>query len=373
LRKKILCIFGTRPEAIKFAPLVKALYARKEFETKIVVTGQHREMLDQVLSFFNIKPDYDLNLMKKNQTLFDITADSLKGLEQILEVAQPDLIFVQGDTTTAFVGALAGYYKKIQIAHLEAGLRSHDKFAPYPEEINRTLISPLTDYHFAPTWKSKENLVKESITENVFVVGNTVIDALYLGLEIIENTHEKTFLKQFSFIDFKKKIILITGHRRENLGESFENMCFAMRDIVKQNPDVELIYPMHLNPKVREPVLRLLKNHDRIHLIEPLEYPEMIWMMKQSYLVLTDSGGVQEEAPALGKPVLVMRDVTERQEGVDAGTAKLVGTNYDVILATTNQLIHNQGAYNKMAQSINPYGDGKTSQKIIELLLKEVS
>ncbi len=364
---KILFIFGTRPEAIKLTPVIKKLRQNNCFNIKICVTAQHREMLDQVLNFFDIKPDYDLNIMKPNQSLFDITADTLKGLEGVLDEFQPDLIFVQGDTTTAFVGALAGFYKKIKIAHIEAGLRSHNKYSPFPEEMNRVLAGHLSDYHFAPTQRAKENLFKEGIKDNVYVVGNTVIDALFLGLDIIKEHGEEQYYKHFDFIDFSKRIILVTGHRRESFGKPFENICYALKEIAERK-DVEIVYPVHLNPNVREPVNRILKGINNIHLIEPLEYPYLIWLMNKSYIVLTDSGGIQEEAPSLGKPVLVMREVTERIEGIEAGTAKLVGTDKEKIVKEATKLLDNEEEYEKMAKAVNPYGDGKASERIENII-----
>ncbi|GAB6077211.1 UDP-N-acetylglucosamine 2-epimerase (non-hydrolyzing) [Desulfurobacterium crinifex] len=369
---KILFIFGTRPEAIKMAPLIKEFKKHPDkFEVKVCVTAQHREMLDQVLEFFEIKPDYDLNIMKSNQSLFELTANLIKGVESVLEDFEPDLIFVQGDTTTAFVGALAGFYKKIEVAHIEAGLRSNNKYFPFPEEMNRVLISRLTDYHFVPTERSKKNLFREGVKENIWVVGNTVIDALFLGIRIIEEGGEEEYYQYFDFVDFSKKIILVTGHRRESFGGPFKNICFALKEIADSFEDVEIVYPVHLNPNVRKPVNEILKGHPRIHLIEPLKYPHLIWLMSKSYLVLTDSGGIQEEAPSLGKPVLVMRDVTERIEGIEAGTAKLVGTSRERIVSETAKLLENFGEYNKMAKAINPYGDGTASQKVLKVIKKE--
>ena len=364
---KVLFIFGTRPEAIKMAPVIKEFKKYTDFNVKICTTAQHREMLDQVLKFFNIKSDYDLNLMKPNQSIFDITVNALKALEKVLDLEKPDLIFVQGDTTTALVGALAGFYKKVKIAHIEAGLRSYNKYSPFPEEINRVLVGHLADYHFAPTEKAKENLLKESIKENVYVVGNTVIDALFLGLDIIRKTSEGEYYKYFHFIDFSKKIILVTGHRRESFGKSFENICYALKEI-SERKDVEIVYPVHLNPNVRKIVNRILKGVKNIHLIEPLDYPYMIWLMNKAYLILTDSGGIQEEAPSLGKPVLVMRKVTERVEGLKAGTAKLVGTDKEKIVRETLELLNNKKKYEKMAKAVNPYGDGKASQRIKSII-----
>ena len=370
-RSKILFIFGTRPEAIKLAPLIKEFQVSSSFKVKICTTAQHREMLSQVLNFFNINPDYDLNLMKHNQSLFDITIGALKALERIIDLEEPDLIFVQGDTTTAFTGALAGFYKKIKVAHVEAGLRSFNKYSPFPEEINRVLIGHLADYHFAPTEKAKKNLESEGINKNIWVVGNTVIDALLLGLEIIkEKEAYYEFYKIFDFIDFSKKIILVTGHRRESFGEPFRNICYALKEIAYSFPDVEIVYPVHLNPNVRKPVNEILKGHPRIHLLEPLEYPHLIWLMSKSYLILTDSGGIQEEAPSLGKPVLVMRDVTERIEGVEAGSAKLVGTDKNKIVQEVSKLLKFPDEYQKMANVVNPYGDGKASKRIVDIIIK---
>jgi len=368
---KIFIVFGTRPEAIKLAPLIKEFQNYpNDFELKICVTGQHRELLDQVLDFFNIKPDFDLNLMKSNQTLFDICVEGLRGLEGILENYNPDLVVVQGDTTTAFIGALAGFYKKIKIAHIEAGLRSGNKLSPYPEEINRVLISHLADFHFAPTQNAAKNLVNENIRKNIWIVGNTVIDALFLGLKIIEQQNEDNYRNFFSFLDFSKKIVLVTGHRRESFGKPFENICIALKQIAERYEDVEIVYPVHLNPNVRKPVYEILQDVGKVHLIEPLAYPYFIWLMKNSYLVLTDSGGIQEEAPSLGKPVLVMRDVTERLEGIKAGTAKLVGTDQQKIINEVSELLTSEKLYKKVAKRNNPYGDGTASKRIKDKILE---
>jgi len=366
---RILFIFGTRPEAIKMAPLIKMFEKKSDsFDIKICVTAQHREMLDQVLDFFKIRPHYDLNIMKDGQTLFDITIRSLDGLKTVLDDCEPDLIFIQGDTTTVLTGAIAGYYKKIEVAHLEAGLRSYNKNSPYPEEMNRILASHLSTLHFTPTAGAVKNLGKEGIIKNVWQVGNTVIDALFLGLDIIRDTGESDFYKYFQSINFSKKIILVTGHRRESFGKPLENICNAIKNISESNGDVEIIYPMHLNPNVREPVRRILDSCEKIHLIEPLEYPYMIWLMSKSYIVITDSGGVQEEAPSLGKPVLVMRDVTERVEGIEAGNAILVGTEPERIISETMRLLNDIEHYEKMAKAINPYGDGAASSRIVKIL-----
>lgn len=359
------------------APLIKAFKADALMKVVVAVTGQHKEMLYQVLDFFEIVPHYDLELMQPNQTIYDITSRALLGLKPILDKENPDLIFVQGDTTTAFVGALAGYYNQIQVAHLEAGLRSGDMYSPFPEEGNRILAGHLATWHFAPTNRAVANLKKEGIFDNVFNVGNTVIDALLLGLNILKKSDTSKMEKLFNGIDLNKKVVLVTGHRRESFGEPFENMVSAIKEIAikyedVEYEDVEIIYPVHLNPNVRRIVNQELSDTSNIHLIEPLDYPALIWLMEKSYFVLTDSGGIQEEAPTLGKPVLVMRDVTERQEGVDAGTAKLVGTNKEVILKEAFELLDNKEAYNKMAKAANPYGDGTTSQQVLEVIKNSI-
>lgn len=364
---KLLFIFGTRPEAIKMAPLIKEFKKHTDkFITKVCITAQHREMLDQVLNFFNIKPDFDLNLMKPNQSLFDTSANGLKGLEKVLYEYEPDLIFVQGDTTTAFVGALAGFYRKIKVAHIEAGLRSKNKYSPFPEETNRVLVGHLADYHFAPTERAARNLRGEGIEKNIWIVGNTVIDALFMTLEIIKD-RDSEFKKYFDYIDFNKKIILVTGHRRESFGEPFKEICLSLREIAERR-DVEIVYPVHLNPNVRKPVFEILNGHKNIHLVEPLSYPNLVWLMNKSYLVLTDSGGIQEEAPSLGKPVLVMRDITERVEGIEAGTAKLIGTNKEKLVEEASYLLTNDKEYKRMARAVNPYGDGKSSNRILSII-----
>lgn len=364
---KLLFIFGTRPEAIKMAPLIEEFKKHTDkFITKVCITAQHREMLDQVLNFFNIKPDFDLNLMKPNQSLFDTSANGLKGLEKVLYEYEPDLIFVQGDTTTAFVGALAGFYRKIKVAHIEAGLRSKNKYSPFPEETNRVLVGHLADYHFAPTERAARNLRGEGIEKNIWIVGNTVIDALFMTLEIIKD-RDSEFKKYFDYIDFNKKIILVTGHRRESFGEPFKEICLSLREIAERR-DVEIVYPVHLNPNVRKPVFEILNGHKNIHLVEPLSYPNLVWLMNKSYLVLTDSGGIQEEAPSLGKPVLVMRDITERVEGIEAGTAKLIGTNKEKLVEEASYLLTNDKEYKRMARAVNPYGDGKSSNRILSII-----
>jgi UDP-N-acetylglucosamine 2-epimerase (non-hydrolysing) len=371
--KTILFIYGTRPEAIKMAPLIKEAQKYPDlFEVKICLTGQHRQMLDQINTFFGIQGDYDLGLMSHNQTLFDITTRCLTGLNDVLDKESPDLVFVQGDTATVLAGTLAAFYKQIPVAHLEAGLRSGNIRSPFPEEVNRILTGHIADYHFAPTIKAVQNLALEDITKNVYLVGNTVIDALYMGLNIIKNTENKKYAAFFSFLDFAKRIILVTGHRRENFGDGFENICQAIAVIAKQYQNIQFVYPMHLNPNVREPVNRILNEVNNVYLIEPLDYPYLIWLMEKCYFVLTDSGGIQEEAPALGKPVLVMRDVTERMEGVDAGTAKLVGTKTEALVSLINELLENGNTYSLMANAVNPYGDGTASKQIVEILAKKL-
>ena len=379
--KKILLVFGTRPEAIKMAPLIKELQKNNEyFETKICVTAQHREMLDQVLELFEIIPDYDLNLMKPGQDLYDITSNVLLGMKNILEDFKPDIVLVHGDTTTTSATALSAFYQKIKVGHVEAGLRTRDIYSPWPEEANRQITGILANYHFAPTKTSKENLLKENKDANSIVVtGNTVIDALFLALEKIKTNKdlEKKIKKKIdSLINNSKfkiqnsKFILVTGHRRENFGQGFINICEALKEIATKNPNFDIIYPVHLNPNVQKPVKELLSDIENIHLIEPLQYEEFIYLMDKSYFIITDSGGVQEEAPSLGKPVLVMRDTTERPEALKAGTVKLVGTDRDKIIKEANILIHNKEQYDKMSNSHNPYGDGKACQKIKNFLVK---
>lgn len=374
--KKLLFILGTRPEAIKLAPLIIKYKETGLHDIKVCMTGQHREMVDQVMDFFELKSDYDLNLMKSDQTLFDTTVNALKGLEKVLDDCRPDMIFVQGDTTTVFAGALAGFYKNIKIVHIEAGLRSGDKQSPFPEEINRILSGHLADFHFAPTGTAKENLRKENIVSNVWISGNTVIDALFKTLELIDEkeltqdfvSHFTKDINNFRDILENDRVVLVTAHRRESFGEPFENICNAVRELAEEYQNVHFIYPVHLNPNVRKTVFGILNGIRNVHLIEPLDYPKMIWLIKQSYLVLTDSGGVQEEAPSLEKPVLVMRDVTERMEGVMAGTAKLVGTKKDAIVREVQILLDDRQAYTDMAKAVNPYGDGNASEKIIDIL-----
>ena len=370
--KKILLVFGTRPEAIKMAPLAIALKAlNDEFETKVCVTGQHREMLDQVLSLFELEPDFDLNLMKPGQTLADITSGVLKGLNEVFDTWLPDVILVHGDTATTFAASLAAYYHKVQVGHVEAGLRTGDIYSPWPEEANRQLTSVLTHYHFAPTQNSYDNLIKENIdATNIVITGNTVIDALLTVKEKVETDQEMQarFAQQFDFLDASKKLILVTGHRRENFGQGFEDICLALANIAQKNPEVQIVYPVHLNPNVQKPVNELLSGIDNIKLIEPQDYLPFVYLMNKSYLILTDSGGIQEEAPSLGKPVLVMRDTTERPEAVSAGTVKLVGTNPVVIEDSVMELLENEDLYKKMTEAHNPYGDGTACQQIINFL-----
>lgn len=367
---RILFFFGTRPEAIKLAPLIKEFSKYPEkFDLKVCVSAQHREMLDQVLNFFDIKPDFDLNIMKSNQNLYNITTEALNGIKGYISNYKPDWLIVQGDTTTTFAGALSAFYEKVKIAHIEAGLRSFNKYAPFPEEINRVLTTHLSDIHFSPTLRAKKNLLKEGVPEDkIFVVGNTSIDAILFCLKKVSG--KKTgYFKSFKSINFKKKIILVTGHRRESLGKPFENICYALKTIAQKN-NVEIVYPVHLNPNVKKPVFNILKDVPNIHLIEPLDYPSFVWLMNKSYIILTDSGGVQEEAPSLGKPVLVMRDVTERTEGIDAGTAKIVGTSKDVIISETSRLLTDKSEYDMMARANNPYGDGMACRRIRQVFEK---
>jgi UDP-N-acetylglucosamine 2-epimerase (non-hydrolysing) len=370
-KKRILTVFGTRPEAIKMAPLVHMLGADERFEAKVCVTAQHREMLDQVLELFEITPDYDLNLMKPGQDLTDITCGILKGLKPILAEFKPDYVIVHGDTATTLSTTLASYYQQIKVCHVEAGLRTGNIYSPWPEEGNRKLTGAITDLHFAPTENSKHNLLKENISEGkIIITGNTVIDAL---LEVIVKLDTNVELKntletQFDFLNSDKRLVLITGHRRESFGGGFERICEAIAQMAKAFPDVEFVYPMHLNPNVREPVNRLLKGLTNVFLIEPLDYLPFVYLMNKSYVLLTDSGGIQEEAPSLGKPVLVMRDTTERPEAVDAGTVKLVGTTVQTIVTELTELLLSEENYKKMSFAHNPYGDGIACQRIADTL-----
>jgi UDP-N-acetylglucosamine 2-epimerase (non-hydrolysing) len=368
IKKRILFVFGTRPEAIKMAPVISKFQSdgSNDFDIAICVTAQHRSMLDQVLTYFSITPDFDLNLMKESQDLFSLSADILTEIKKVLMEFKPDLVFVQGDTTTAFVTSLAAFYLKIKVAHLEAGLRSDNKYSPYPEEINRKLISVIADIHFVPTMKALGNLERENFGNNVFVTGNSVIDALFTVLSNIEKTGEGKLRDFFGFINFSKRIILVTGHRRENFGFPLENICNAIKMLSLE--DIEIVFPVHLNPNVQKPVKKILKDLRNVHLIEPLNYPELVWLMKQSYIVLTDSGGIQEEAPSLGKPVIVMRDVTERTEGIESGNAILSGTSKENIYNSVIDLLRDDEKYTRISQISNPYGCGVTSDIILSII-----
>lgn len=365
---KVMSIFGTRPEAIKMAPLVKELEKRKEIESIVCVTAQHRQMLDQVLETFDIKPDYDLNIMKQGQTLSDITTRTLLGLENVIKEVQPDIILVHGDTTTTFAGALAAFYNQVAIGHVEAGLRTNDKYSPYPEEMNRQMVDCMTDMYFAPTDISKENLLKENIEEEkIYVTGNTAIDAM-------STTIDKNYShKELEWIKENEKMILLTAHRRENLGEPMRNIFKAIRRIADEFSDVKVIYPIHLNPKVRSVANEIFAGCDKVKLIEPLEVFDFHNFQNKSYIILTDSGGIQEEAPSLGKPVLVLRDTTERPEGIKAGTLKLVGTDEDTIYEETKKLLLDKKEYEKMSHASNPYGDGHASEKIADAIIERFS
>ena len=360
---KILIIFGTRPEAIKMAPLVLRL--RQNFDIKVCVTGQHREMLDQILELFQINPDYDLNLMKPNQSLSNLTGEVLNGVTNILLQDDFDWVLVQGDTTSTMAGTMAAFYQKVPVGHVEAGLRTYNLGSPFPEELNRQVTSKMAQLHFAPTAQSKQNLLNEGFSDkSISITGNTIIDSLNW---VLENLEEMDL--EFPFDLQQSRTILVTGHRRENFGDRFQQICEALQTIAKQEPDVQIVYPVHLNPNVRDPVNLILSNIPNIHLIEPLEYQQFVYLMNQSTLLLTDSGGLQEEAPSLGKPVLLMRDTTERPEAVEAGTVKLVGTNKQTIVDETMRLLNNSETYRKMSYAHNPYGDGKASEKIMEALV----
>ena len=369
---KTLCVFGTRPEAIKMAPLALALAADERFDAQVCVTGQHREMLDQVLDLFGLKPDYDLNIMKQGQDLSDVTTAILQGMKAVFSEFRPDIVLVHGDTATTFATTLAAYYHQIPVAHVEAGLRTGNLYSPWPEEANRKLTGALAALHFAPTNTSRQNLLNEGVdSAAIHVTGNTVIDALLEVVAKLDTTEslQRQFKEQFAFLPDDKRIILVTGHRRESFGDGFERICQALVDTAKAFPDVEIVYPVHLNPNVREPVNRLLAGVDNIHLIEPLDYLPFVYLMNRAYLILTDSGGIQEEAPSLGKPVLVMRDTTERPEAVEAGTVKLVGTEVDAIRSNIHTLLSDTDAYQRMSFAHNPYGDGKACARIIETLI----
>ncbi|GAM73804.1 UDP-N-acetylglucosamine 2-epimerase [Vibrio ishigakensis] len=372
-KKKVLTVFGTRPEAIKMAPLVHALNNDERFEAKCCVTAQHREMLDQVLELFEITPDYDLNLMKAGQSLNDVTARIVEELKPVLQEFKPDVVLVHGDTATTFAASLAAYYEQIDVGHVEAGLRTGDIYSPWPEEANRRLTGVLTRYHFAPTETSKQNLLRENFEpSSIQVTGNTVIDALLLIQEKIKNNLDlnATMAEEFKFLDESKKLILVTGHRRESFGGGFERICEALAQVAKDRDDVQILYPMHLNPNVREPVNRILGGLENILLIEPQQYLPFVYLMTKAHIILTDSGGIQEEAPSLGKPVLVMRDTTERPEAVTAGTVKLVGTDIDIITQELTRLLTSRRAYDEMSFAHNPYGDGLACQRILEELAK---
>ena len=376
-----MLVFGTRPEAIKMAPLVKAFQKEfDKFQTIVCVTGQHREMLDQVLGIFDIKPDYDLNIMKQGQDLYDVTSRVLLGMRDVLKKVRPDIVLVHGDTTTSTAAALAAFYQQIPVGHVEAGLRTHNIYSPWPEEMNRQITGRIATYHFAPTSLSKDNLLQEGVSEErIIVTGNTVIDALYMVVEKIKNDgilscELEKVLKASGYdigrLSDGRKLVLITGHRRENFGDGFISMCKAIKSLSEKYPEVDFVYPMHLNPNVRKPIYEVFGESQRANLffIEPLEYLSFVYLMEKSAIVLTDSGGIQEEAPGLGKPVLVMRDTTERPEALEAGTVKLVGTDYDKIVNEVSGLLDNQEYYEKMSKAVNPYGDGKACSRIVKAL-----
>lgn len=367
-KQKNLIIFGTRPEAIKMAPLISEFMKNEEFETKVCVTAQHREMLDQVLEFFQIQPDYDLNIMKPEQTLSSLTADILTELGKIIDEYQPDFIYVHGDTTTSMVSALAGFYAGSKICHVEAGLRTFDKNSPFPEEINRQITGRLADYHFAPTKQAANNLLLENVDqERIVVTGNTVIDALLDSVQKLKD-FESEEISNLKKVITSQKVILVTGHRRENHGEGFIKICEALKEIALIFPQVQIIYPVHLNPNVQRPVREILSNINNVKLIAPLSYPAFVWLMMKSYLIITDSGGVQEEAPSLGKPVLVMRETTERPEAVSAGTVLMVGTDKKMIVNETRMLLEDNEKYASMGDRHNPYGDGQASRRIVNFM-----
>lgn len=383
--KKVLLVFGTRPEAIKMAPLVKKFQENSEFQTMVCVTAQHREMLDQVLDIFDIKPDYDLNIMKQGQDLYDITSRVLLGLRDVLNETNPDVVLVHGDTTTSTAAALAAFYKQIPVAHVEAGLRTNNIYSPWPEEMNRRITGRIATYHLAPTELSRQNLLKENVdNQNIIITGNTVIDALLWVVNKIKSDVNLADTLQINIknngydidrIEDKRKLVLITGHRRENFGEGFRNICNAIKTLSIKYPDVDFVYPMHLNPNVRKPIAEIFGNDKdksgNTFFIEPFDYLNFVFLMEKADIILTDSGGIQEEAPSLGKPVLVMRDNTERPEALEAGTVKLVGTDYDKIINEVSELLDNEESYNKMSKAVNPYGDGSACKRIVDFL-KEV-
>lgn len=371
-KKKVMLVFGTRPEAIKMAPLALRLKADESFDTAICVTGQHRQMLDQVLNLFALKPDFDLNIMKPGQDLTDVTSSVLQGMRQVLRDWRPDAVLVHGDTATSMASCLASYYEQVPVGHVEAGLRTGNLYSPWPEEANRKITGALARWHFAPTETSKNNLLRENVAaDSILVTGNTVIDALLQVRQMIHADPKlnEEFRQRFEFLDTEKRLILVTGHRRENFGDGFERICEALARIATRHPDVEVLYPVHLNPNVQGPVKRLLGGINNVHLIEPLDYLPFVYLMDRSTLILTDSGGIQEEAPSLGKPVLVMRDTTERPEALDAGTVKLVGTDVELICQQTHTLLTDSAAYEAMSFAHNPYGDGKASERIVKALL----
>lgn len=373
---KVMTVFGTRPEAIKMAPVVLGLEAEKNIESIVCVTAQHREMLDQVLDLFKIDPDYDLNIMKPGQDLYDVTANALVGMRDVLQQANPDLVLVHGDTTTCFAAGLAAFYEGIKVGHVEAGLRTGDMQAPFPEEANRSLVGRIAYYHFAPTNTARRNLISENVdTESIIVTGNTVIDALLMVRDKVNDMPETIWSERFGeklytdIVDTERRLILITGHRRENFGQGFIDLCAAIKQLAEAHADWDLVYPVHLNPNVQKPVREILDGQNNIHLIDPLDYAPFVWLMDKSDLILTDSGGIQEEGPSLGKPVLVMRDVTERPEALEAGTVRLVGTNTQTIVNNVEDVMLNQSVYDVMSKAHNPYGDGKAVMNIIEKVL----
>lgn len=370
-RTNVLFIFGTRPEGIKMAPLIKEFRKNDCFDTKVCVTAQHREMLDATMEFFDIDVNYDLDVMKPNQNLISLTGNILLGLRPIMDEFKPKYVFVQGDTTTTMAGSIAGMYAGAQVCHVEAGLRTWNKWAPFPEESNRCITGAVADWHFPPTTTSEQNLLTENVSaEKIVVTGNTVIDALHEGLEIVKNLPDNDQMAELKFkVNFDKKVILVTGHRRENHGQGFLNICKAIKDIATTE-NVEIVYPVHLNPNVQKPVYELLEGLRNVHLVDPLDYNTFIWLMDKANVILTDSGGVQEEAPSLGKPVLVMRDTTERPEAVEAGTVILVGTDVDKIVSETKDLLNNPARYEEMSRLINPYGDGKASERIVKFIME---
>lgn len=366
-RIKVMTVFGTRPEAIKMAPLVKELESREEVESIVCVTAQHRQMLDQVLARFSIRPDYDLDIMQQAQTLSGITSKALTGLEEVIKQVQPDIVLVHGDTSTTFAGALAAFYCKVKVGHVEAGLRTYDKYSPFPEEMNRKLTTALTDIYFAPTKNNRDNLLREQVAENlIYVTGNTVIDAIRATVED-EHVFQNEFLQTLDYQN--KRVILVTAHRRENLGEPLACICRAIRRVVETHPDTEVVYPVHLNPAVRETAFDILGGHDRIHLIDPMDVEELHNLMARCFLVMTDSGGLQEEAPSLGKPVLVLRNETERPEAVTAGTVKIAGVDEETIFKMASQLLDDRAEYEKMSHAVNPYGDGFASRRTVDAIL----